>query len=331
VVLAEKFTDVSCTYCPGAARALDSLYHNYPDNIAVIAYHGGFSETDPYDNQPAEDRRSYYPIGGYPTTFFGGDQKVAGGAAHDKDWVEYPYLPYQAVFLSEQSEYTPMIMTIEWTENGSTIEALATVTYRGETLVKNNYLRWALAESHIAYNWMTSMDSLHFVEQDMYDDANGLKIWNGSSAPAIGSTFEDQISFIIPAEVIQENCELIAFDQDDDTKEVMSVAKVDLGSEPSALGEKHSQINPGTFALNQNYPNPFNPETTINYQLVATDHVELTVYNALGQKVRTLVSQVKKPGAYVVSFQANSLASGVYYYKLIQGEQSKIRKMIFMK
>jgi len=89
---------------------------------------------------------------------------------------------------------------------------------------------------------------------------------------------------------------------------------------------------PQDFALFQNYPNPFNPSTTISYQLSAVSQVNLTVYNALGQKVWTLVSRRQEAGNYTVNFNANGLASGVYYFKLQAGSKnSLVKKMILMK
>ncbi len=96
----------------------------------------------------------------------------------------------------------------------------------------------------------------------------------------------------------------------------------------------HSVIN--DYELYQNYPNPFNPETVIRYDvqtLHATSvHIDLTIYNLLGQKVRTLVSEKKRAGKHKVTFNAGDLSSGVYFYQLrIDGNPVSTRKMILMK
>ena len=88
---------------------------------------------------------------------------------------------------------------------------------------------------------------------------------------------------------------------------------------------------PAVFALQQNYPNPFNPATIIRYSIPADQHVRLNIYNLLGQKVVTLIDGVQKAGQHEVNFNASNFASGVYIYKLIAGNQSKINKMILMK
>jgi len=86
------------------------------------------------------------------------------------------------------------------------------------------------------------------------------------------------------------------------------------------------------FTLQQNYPNPFNPVTTILYRLPVRCLVDLTVYNARGQQVRTLVHQIQSPDTYQVIFNARSLPSGVYVYRLqIGGRWVDAKKMIVLK
>ncbi|MCS6990224.1 MAG: M1 family aminopeptidase [Chloroherpetonaceae bacterium] len=87
------------------------------------------------------------------------------------------------------------------------------------------------------------------------------------------------------------------------------------------------------FRLWQNYPNPFNPTTTIDYEVGRTAPVDLSVYDALGRKVATLVNQVQSPGAYSVQLDAAryGLSSGVYFYRLNAGEFSETKKLILAK
>jgi len=91
------------------------------------------------------------------------------------------------------------------------------------------------------------------------------------------------------------------------------------------------------YSLEQNYPNPFNPTTTINYYVPSESKVNITVYNALGSKVKELVSENKPQGNYEVKFDGAGLASGVYFVTLkaasVDGKQSFVssKKMILMK
>jgi len=85
------------------------------------------------------------------------------------------------------------------------------------------------------------------------------------------------------------------------------------------------------FFLSQNYPNPFNPTTTINYELPVTNFVSLKVYNVNGNEIETLVDEKQNAGSYSFNFNATSLPSGVYFYKLVTESYSETKKMILVK
>jgi len=88
---------------------------------------------------------------------------------------------------------------------------------------------------------------------------------------------------------------------------------------------------PKTFSLGQNYPNPFNPTTKIRFGLPSASNVELTIYNLLGQKVKTLVSGQLPAGFHDIEVDASQWSSGVYLYKLEAGAFVSSRKMLLIK
>ncbi len=93
---------------------------------------------------------------------------------------------------------------------------------------------------------------------------------------------------------------------------------------------------PKEFALAQNYPNPFNPSTRIEFALPRAADVTLTVYNILGEKVKTLVDEHMNPGVHFVIFDGyddnnNPVASGMYFYRIKAGDFSRSRKMMMLK
>lgn len=90
----------------------------------------------------------------------------------------------------------------------------------------------------------------------------------------------------------------------------------DLAFEGSATGVAGPLAKPTSFALEQNYPNPFNPETAIRYDLPEAAHVRLSVFNPLGQEVAMLVNEQEPAGSYQVKFNAGTVPSGVYFYRL---------------
>ena len=93
----------------------------------------------------------------------------------------------------------------------------------------------------------------------------------------------------------------------------------------------NNDYSPITFSLNQNYPNPFNPSTKISWQSPERSWQTLKVYDILGNEVATLVNEQKEPGYYEVNFNASSIASGVYIYRLTTGRFISTKKMIVIK
>jgi len=85
------------------------------------------------------------------------------------------------------------------------------------------------------------------------------------------------------------------------------------------------------FKLEQNFPNPFNPNTVIRYSIGSHQYVTLKVYDILGNEVATLVNEEKSAGSYEVKFNASTLSSGIYFYRLTIGSFSSAKKMIYLR
>jgi len=93
---------------------------------------------------------------------------------------------------------------------------------------------------------------------------------------------------------------------------------------------------PDTYRLEKNYPNPFNPSTIIGFQLPVKEHVELRIYNRLGQEVRTLVNEQYTMGSHNVVWdgrddRGRSVASGLYVYRLKAGGFVSTETMILVR
>lgn len=172
------------------------------------------------------------------------------------------------------------------------------------------------------------------------DDPSGpfgeFNVSNGADAEAIRvDDASDNMSFEggDPASVFSEG-ETLAFVQGtlwfsfsnfkiepgsfDDIGEVTNVANED-------------DVLPRVTALQQNFPNPFTGETEIRYEVATTGPVTLDVYDVLGRKVTTLVSEDQTAGEHTARFQAEGLAGGLYLYRLQAGEKSMTRTMMLVK
>jgi len=327
IVLFEQFTGTWCQWCPGVANTLDDLHHNYPGEVAIIAYHND----DDFSNSYGGEREDFYGISGFPTVWINGTIERSGGAQAGDDY-SHIYNDYEGVFLEECERYTPIGLDLAYYEDSPNLRVISTITFGSETTSLDDRIYYALCESHIAYNWQTSMDSLHFVEREMYPDANGTDVYPGTSNPPIGYEFKDTVDFTIPAGTVKENCEFIAFIQDPNTHEVKNSKIIDL-RDPiiSSISDKNKFKNPQSFSLSQNYPNPFNPTTTINFTVVNTGNVEISLYNALGEKIKTVLNETKKSGEHQLIIDGTDLTSGVYFYQMKSGNFSQTKKMLLLK
>jgi hypothetical protein len=113
-----------------------------------------------------------------------------------------------------------------------------------------------------------------------------------------------------------------------------AVPRIDFARGPGMI-----YTQPSVFALRQNYPNPFNPTTTIEFTLAQDALVTLKIYNTLGQEVATLIhNELMDEGMQDVEFDASSLSSGVYYYRITAQEVknghslfTSVKKMLLLK
>jgi hypothetical protein len=99
---------------------------------------------------------------------------------------------------------------------------------------------------------------------------------------------------------------------------------------PNTPVEQES-INELNFSLHQNFPNPFNPITKIKYSVPQTTLVQIRIFDVLGNEIETLVNEEKQTGIYAITWYAEGLPSGVYFYQLRAGDFVETKKMILLK
>lgn len=118
---------------------------------------------------------------------------------------------------------------------------------------------------------------------------------------------------------------------DSDFEEVNNSIEDELSVATSNEDETDTNELPLSTRLDQNYPNPFNPSTTISYALDAPSRVSINIYNMLGVKVATLEDGFRSAGEHTISFDASSLSSGIYIYRLTSGSNSLTKRMTLLK
>ena len=99
----------------------------------------------------------------------------------------------------------------------------------------------------------------------------------------------------------------------------------------SILNSKNNVITPQRFLIHQNFPNPFNPSTNIYYELPKRTEVQITIYDLLGRKVTTLVSETQEAGYKSVSWDATNVSSGMYFYQIRAGDFVETKKMVLLR
>ncbi|MDX1700641.1 MAG: T9SS type A sorting domain-containing protein, partial [Melioribacteraceae bacterium] len=99
---------------------------------------------------------------------------------------------------------------------------------------------------------------------------------------------------------------------------------------PTNVVKENSNI-PTTYSLEQNFPNPFNPSTTISYQIKDEGKVQIKIFDVLGREIKVLVNETKQPGIYSLTYNANDLNSGVYFYSIKVNDFMSTKKMILLK
>ena len=163
--------------------------------------------------------------------------------------------------------------------------------------------------------------------------AKYIAAWDGSSWLPLGSGMNNTVSAL----TVYDN-KLIAggYFTTAGGKVSAYVARWTTDMSTGVLSESEGDQLPATFKLKQNYPNPFNSSTAIGFQNQTSSRVTLTVYNALGRRVRTLVDGVLPGGRHTVIWDGaddagHMVSSGVYFYSVSAEGILQSRKMVLLK
>ncbi len=214
MVLVEIGTGTGCPYCPGAAMGLHDLYAN-GDPVAGIEYHS-YNSGDPFNTPEAAARTSYYGISGYPTAQFDGEWGEVSGGSNTSSMYS-SYLPKVNSRMAIQTDFT---VEIFGDHTGDNYDIVVRVTKVGNYTGTNLAVRFALTETDIPFSWQ-GQSLIEYCERLMAPDENGTAVsFTG------GNVQDVNLSYTFNNSWVDSNCELIAWIQDDDNKQVLHSGSV---------------------------------------------------------------------------------------------------------
>ncbi len=197
-------------------------------------------------------------------------------------------------------------------------------SFQGEMTFNSNYL---ILNS---ISWSSELEDFIF-ETNVSTDL--LKFSGAGSQPVNSSGMFATMRFIVNNNLADDSTEVklssIRWNEGDVLTDITS-AKVYGPISISDVYKRTGNI-PFDFALFQNYPNPFNPITTIKYSIAERTNVILTVHNSAGQLIDVIVDRVMSPGVYFVQWDATSVSSGIYFYRIHTKTTNFIKKMLYLR
>jgi len=318
MVILEIATGTWCYYCPGSSMGADDLIAN-GHNVAVIEYHQylGFES---YANIYSDARFNYYEMSGCPTAVFDGIILLAAG---DPSYSLYEdYLPRYNVRNAVPSSFN---IDLSGEEIGLDYAVSVTANKVAPTSSTNIVLHLVLTESQIAEEWQGQTE-LNFVERLMIPDQYGTALDFST-----GYTQTVNLGFTLDPGWASSNCELVAFIQDNDSKEILQGTKVNLTEMEALEVENFTNTIPEFFHLYQNYPNPFNASTTIQYELKENSAITISIFNIHGKEIDMIVNDYQQAGEHSITWNGQYVPSGIYSIRLSSGEIVQTRKAVLLK
>lgn len=176
-----------------------------------------------------------------------------------------------------------------------------------------------LNRTKVNINWQTAteLNNQGFEIQRKFDNSDwftiGFRTGKGTTTEPTSYFYEDDISEL------------------NSDKLYYRLKQIDFNGTFSYSAEVEVITQPLDFALYQNYPNPFNPTTTIKYEIPQSSNVKIEVFDILGRVVKVLFNEQKDAGRYEIKFDASSLASGIYYYRIKANDFIQTKKMMLIK
>jgi PKD repeat protein len=198
MVLAEDFTSVLCTYCPGAQMGMEDLLSN-GQYVAVVASHSNGMGTDPYANSYSVYRNQMYNVQAFPTVCFDAWQELCGG-----NHTSSMYQDYLPLYYETDTVPSPVTMSMNITNSGLNYTAVVTVIKTDTISSGDIVLYFFVTESNINYSW-EGQSQLQHVNRLMVPDQHGTPVDFST-----GNTQTFTLNFAMNSGWVLSNCEFIA-------------------------------------------------------------------------------------------------------------------------
>lgn len=325
-VMFELLTTRVCTNCWKAEEALELLRTTYgPLGPCVVAYHD-YPGPDPVATDETVARIDWYmsdpkfaPYADqYPLVIVDGDSVVVGAPT-----VAQAYAEYQQDFLARKPIGSPVTVKVEGSIAARDGDVDITVKVVDTMPLGPNVLRVVVAQEVV----VAPPDTFLYVARDLLDDETLL-------ISAVGESVVVNRTFTVDPGWDVSELDVVAFVQDDSTKEIMQSAA--LSFDETSVGDD-DVWGDTRLSIKQNSPNPFATSTEIAFNVPASrEPASLTVYDVAGRRVVTLVDGHLDAGPYTAAWNGEDshghrVAPGIYFCRLVMAGESVERKMIVLR
>lgn len=325
-VMIELLTTRVCVNCWKAEEALKLLKATYgPLGPCVVAYHD-YPGPDPVATAETVARINWYmsdpkfaPYANqYPLAITDGDSIAVGAAT-----VAGAYAEYQQDFLARKAIGSPVTVAIEGSIAARDGDVDITVKIVDTMPLGPNVLRVVVAEEEVA----APPDTFLYVARDLLDDETLL-------ISAVGESVVVNRVFAVDPSWDVSKLDVVAFVQDDSTKEIMQSAA--LSFDETSVGDD-DVWGDARFSIKRNSPNPFAGSTEIAFSVPAgREPASLTVYDVAGRKVRTLVDDRLDAGPHTAAWdgrdsRGHCVAPGIYFCRLEMAGGAVSSKMVLLR
>jgi len=317
MVVWQQFTNTSCIFCKPRNVIIKKILDANKGKVVPIFIHcKNPSPNDPFyiaSKKVSDAIYKYYEVPMTPFTLFSGPNALNIFFKEPQIWT---------AFEDQTIKYSPLIMSAVGQMSGNKYTSQIKIKTVGDIKYENYILQVGVTEDNLLYNGKNGEKRFNYVLRTLYPSEEGTPI-----KLAKGKELTKTIECVLDPSWKKANLKLFAYVQHKKTKQILQATMI---NNLTAIDETVSNT-PEKYSLSQNYPNPFNPSTTIEYQIPEMVNVNLVVYDILGRKVKTLVNEVQNAGNYKVIFNAEGIASGVYFYKLTAGNFTNIKKVVYIK